>query len=248
MRKVATGVYGTGAKIAKGAMPYINAGVRLANMAVAVRNKARQIRNMKQDLKDARLVKRTQIGGGDYQQFTEFKASAGKKKSFKQIMPALVKASAQRLIWRYAGLKEFDNFGFYPCYQQGTLTTVNYLPIYILDLTARNAIPSVDTIKPFRRMYMDMTGTNTGKVRWADERKVLDDGSISTDLNTWSIEERPNNLVSQAATACDKEYLNWTSCKLNSFGHRFIYCPIILYWFCCKIHYRDWETDRKSVV
>lgn len=139
-------------------------------------------------------------------------------------MKRILKSNEEKLIFRWNGVKSFDDNGFYWLYNN-TINGNRYLPMYFFDLTScvnatlqTGTVPTIIYPQPLTRMYAvpatgailfdNATGVKADGVTTSDdlqiERGSYGAGSAGTDLN---------NILPH-----NKDILKWISIKLNCWG------------------------------
>lgn len=171
--------------------------------------------------KNKRLYKRkvkSQTGG--YSQWETEKAVSrlSKRVSNLTLLNRYVRANQEKVIYKWNGVKNFDDNGFYWFNNKADITDTRYLPIYSFDLTScvnttNNGItiPSI----PMHQMYQ--VGGGIGFAA-----SLCPDVSGGTSLtSTWGLERAPytNSVdVISPATPHSKDILKWLSIKTNLWG------------------------------
>lgn len=156
----------------------------------------------------------TQVQGGDYTQFTQTSIKTGRPR--KVTLNSLTKELRNKnelTIYRYQGLKQFDNWGTYWMSQFNSAGVTTYLPMYIYDLTAIiNSGPSgVVNSMPFGRFYLDNA---TGRVLFTNMFGQKQDGTSSMDLQL----EKASSTSTILEYPHEKSRLLWNSVNLTLWG------------------------------
>lgn len=153
-------------------------------------------------------------GGGDYQQFTVDGLKTGRKK--RTTLSALTKEVRQQnetVIYRFQGMKSFDDWGNYwmAKFNSGDINT--YLPLYCYDLTSVINSMSTGTVasKPFMRAYVQ---NNNGRVFWNNVFGQDQTGAGSLFLQT----EKAPSSAGTLNNPHGKSRLLWNQVNLTLWG------------------------------
>lgn len=161
--------------------------------------------------------RRQNQGGGDYTQISVARLNTGRKQPLTlENLAKQVNARNELTIYRWNGMKSFDDNGYYFCGKfDQTATGRKYMPCYMYDLTGViNTTPASGVIgqQALSRMYVQNT---TGYVGWEPYQHLLSDGSTSS--TTVSLES-----ASTSSTAVNyphqKSFLKWHDVRMNLWG------------------------------
>lgn len=200
----------------KSYMNTANKVVSALNTGVRFRNLAKGARNAYKRYKSSGSLTKAILGsgsGGDYTQFSTASLKSGRKKRVN--LPSLVKevrARNETTIFRFQGIKEFDNWGNYWMSKFNTVDN-NYMPMYCYDLTSINNSGRTGPVQaqPFGRFYVEGT---TGVVKFNQvfgqtPAGVGDLGlQVEKSASTSSTLEFPHN----------KSRLLWNQVSMNLWG------------------------------
>lgn len=163
-----------------------------------------------------RNIQGEQTGGYTQWEQTKGKATLSKNLSKVTQMMRMLNSSKEKVIYRWNGVKNFDDNGFY-WLQNRTVVGRRYLPCYAFDLTScLNAQANGTQISsaPMCKLY-----TIAGDVGFEAVSGLQPDGATST--STWTIEQAGYSGAAGDLSMVkphNKDYLKWLSVKMNMWG------------------------------
>jgi hypothetical protein len=161
------------------------------------------------------------LGRDVYSQQAFTSATKGERLPERQLVDRSVKATIERTVYQF---RRYANDGtnvnnFVTDIGQIATDTRRDLPVYIIDLSRIVQTVSPSPFAPssaMRRMYMDVTGGDDGKVKWRDIDGIGPDGSTLSP--NWFVSE--DKALSVRQKPIYKSLMTWASIKLNLMGSR----------------------------
>lgn len=161
------------------------------------------------------------LGRDIYSQQTYVAATKGSRLPERQLVDRSVRATIERTVYQF---RKYANDGtnvnnFVTDIGQIVTSGRRDLPVYIVDLSRifQTVVPSPFTPgSAMKRMYMDTSGGDDGKVKWRDIDGIGSDGSTASP--NWFISE--DKALSVRQKPIYKSIMSWASIKLNLMGSR----------------------------
>lgn len=198
--------FSTAAKVGLAAAGMTNAGRRIANRLMGLRKKAQ---SYTQTLTKNKY--KSQVHTVNHSEKSRV-TNLAKRRTATGNALQLVKASAQYTMYKWNGVKEFDNHGYYwlSNFQDGINRR---LPCYLFDLTSCRNSGSTGTIvaNPFVQMYSDQLG----RIYSTLQSGLQSDGSTTS--SGLQLEISPTSATVGFHPHA-RDMLKWVSIKMNLWG------------------------------
>lgn len=210
--------------VSRAAMPYAKRFIKQKatdwwNSAKARRMKRRagpaKNRRMRRSMQPKQRLVQTEPTGGYTQWETERKKTSLNKYRTTKLTRALkmLQAQRERVIYRWNGVKNFDDNGYYWLSNKVNGTNRD-LPLYTYDLTSVINFGSNVTLpsQPLSQMFQNINGD----IFFASRNNLGPDGNTTT--AELGIEQSPNYLNNSSFAPFNRSYLRWASIKMNLWG------------------------------
>jgi len=143
---------------------------------------------------------------------SKYKLVTGSTISAAALDRRLVRASREQAVFRFRGVKNFDDSGYLWCNNfTWTNSGVRYLPVYAVLLNGVNQ--GTSTLQPMRRLFVNSTGADDGRLSWWNTTGLLSDGNTSQNLESM-YSSYPNLNIGQRAL------LESVHVKMNLWGSK----------------------------
>lgn len=124
----------------------------------------------------------------------------------------LVRASREQAVFRFRGVKTFDDNGYFWCNNfTWTNSGVRNLPVYAVLLNGANQ--GTNTLQPMRRLFVNSTGVDDGRLSWWNTTGLLSNGALSQNLES-VYSSYPSLNIGQRA------FLESVHVKMNLWGSK----------------------------
>lgn len=193
-------------------------GIGAAGMTNVGRRIANRLMNLRKTAQSATQVirKKKLQTHGHLQNHTEKSriSNLSRYRTKNQVQNALVRSGLQYSVYKWNGVKDFDNNGFYALNNYTDPTGARLLPLYMFDLTScRNTGTGGATITaaPLLQMYQNAVGG----IYFVNRAGLQPDGSTSS--NYLQLETSSSTAIAGYHPHA-RDMLSWASIKMNLWG------------------------------